>query len=367
MSVGLTQRGHDITVYCRRANVPGDPAEYKGVRLRYTPHIEHKSLGTLTHSLTSTWDAMRRDFDVLLYFNSATAPAALIAKVGSDAPIVLNVDGLEWKRRKWGVLGRTYYVLAEWLSGKVADRVIADSLAIQRYYAQRWKRPSTFVPYGAHLEGPERPEVLQEYGLAPDSYFLVASRLEPENNADITIEAFRRLVTDKRLVIAGGANYRSRFVERLRRDANDRVLFLGPVYKAGHIRELHCGAFAYVHGNEVGGTNPALLKALGYGNCVLALNGSFNAEVVGDAALLYGRDPDDLARQMRRLLAEPQLVHWLRERARQRIREAYQWDHVVDGYERLLERAAALEYRASRDADDVYPAAEAVARTAPRP
>ncbi len=367
VSVGLTQRGHDITVYCRRANVPGDPAEYKGVRLRYTPHIEHKSLGTLTHSLTSTWDAMRRDFDVLLYFNSATAPAALIAKVGSDAPIVLNVDGLEWKRRKWGVLGRTYYVLAEWLSGKVADRVIADSLAIQRYYAQRWKRPSTFVPYGAHLEGPERPEVLQEYGLAPDSYFLVASRLEPENNADITIEAFRRLVTDKRLVIAGGANYRSRFVERLRRDANDRVLFLGPVYKAGHIRELHCGAFAYVHGNEVGGTNPALLKALGYGNCVLALNGSFNAEVVGDAALLYGRDPDDLARQMRRLLAEPQLVHWLRERARQRIREAYQWDHVVDGYERLLERAAALEYRASRDADDVYPAAEAVARTAPRP
>src|SRR5438093_11802462 len=81
VSVGLVQRGHDVTVYCRRGNAPGDPAEYKGVRLRYPPHIERKSLGTLTHTLAATWDAVRRRFDVLLYFNAATAPAALLAKL----------------------------------------------------------------------------------------------------------------------------------------------------------------------------------------------------------------------------------------------------------------------------------------------
>jgi glycosyltransferase involved in cell wall biosynthesis len=364
VSVGLAQRGHDVTVYCRRGNVAGNPEEYKGVRLRYTPHIERKSLGTLTHAVTSTWDAMRQGFDVLLYFNAATAAAALLGKVGSRTPIVLNVDGLEWKRRKWGPLGRTYYVLAEWLSTKIADRVISDSLAIQRYYVERWNTPSTFVPYGAHLDGPAHPEVLQEYGLNPDSYFLVASRLEPENNADVTVDAFSRVATDKALVIVGGANYKSAFVARLTDRADARVRFLGPVYKPGHIRELHCGAFAYVHGNEVGGTNPALLKALGYGNCVLALDVAFNAEVVGDAALLYAKDPEDLAEKMRRLLAEPELVTRLRQRARERIGEAYQWAHVVDGYERILQRAAERGYGATVAADVVYQATEVVGRAA---
>ena len=363
VSVGLALRGHEVTVYCRRGNAPGDPDEYRGVRLRYVRHIERKSLGTITHTLAATWDAVRSGFDVLLYFNAGTAPVALLAKLGGRAPIVLNVDGLEWRRRKWGPVGRAYYVAAEWLSTKVADRVISDSMAIQRYYLDRWRTPSTFVPYGARVEGPERPEILRQYGLEPRSYFLVASRLEPENNADLTVDAFARVATDKRLVIAGAANYRSRFVDELRRRADPRVLFLGPVYTPGHIRELHCGAFAYVHGNEVGGTNPALLKALGYGNCVLALDVPFNAEVVGDAALLYRKDLDDLARMMQRILAEPSLVRQLQDRARQRIRQAYQWDDVVAGYEQILERAVAGEYRATTLPDVAYPAAALIGST----
>ncbi len=363
VGVGLAQRGHQVTVYCRRGNASGDPSEYKGVRLRYARHIERKSLGTLTHTLAATWDALRQSFDVLLYFNAGTAPAALLAKLGGRAPVVLNVDGLEWRRRKWGLVGRAYFVAAEWLSAKVADRVISDSMAIQRYYLERWHTPSTFVPYGARVDGPERPQILKQYGLEPGSYFLVASRLEPENNADVTVAAFARVTTEKRLVIAGAANYRSRFIELLRRRADPRVVFLGAVYTPGHVRELHCGAFAYIHGNEVGGTNPALLKALGYGNCVLALDVPFNAEVVGDAALLYRKDPDDLARLMRRLLAEPDLVRQMGERARQRIRRVYQWDDVVAGYEHILDRAVTGGYRALRQPDVAYAAAALVDST----
>jgi glycosyltransferase involved in cell wall biosynthesis len=361
--VGLVRRGHEVTVYCRRGNAPGDPVTYEGVRLRYRPHLERKSLGTLTHALTATWDALRREFDVLLYFNAATAPAALIAKLASRKPVVINVDGLEWKRRKWGPVGRSYYVLAEWLSTRVADRIIADSLAIQDYYAGRWHISSTFVPYGAPVGGPQQPEILREYGLDPQSYFLVVGRLEPENNADLIIEAFRRVETDKRLVIVGGASYRSRFVERLRRHGHPRVTLLGPVYQAGHLHELYCGAFAYVHGHEVGGTNPALLQALGCGACALVLDVPFNAEVVQEAALLYRRDPDDLAVQMRRLLAEPQLVGRSRERAQRRVLEAYQWEDVVEGYERVLRRVVDGTYRAAPQPDAAYPAAAAVARS----
>jgi glycosyltransferase involved in cell wall biosynthesis len=354
VSVGLAARGHNVWVYCRRGNAAGDPPEYKGVNLVYTRHLEQKVLGTLTHTITATVDALRRGFDVLLYFNAANAVPATLARVGQRAPIVLNVDGLEWKRRKWGVFGRTYYQVAEWLSTRVADRIVSDARAIQRYYEQRWRTPSTFVAYGARIEGAERPEVLREYGLAPGSYFFTASRLEPENNADITVKAFERLGTDKRLVIAGGANYESDFLRRLKETRDARIVFLGPVYKPGHIRELHCGAFAYVHGNEVGGTNPALLKALGYGNCVLALDVPYNAEVVADSAILYKRDPDDLAAKMTRLLQEPELVARLRRRAQERIREAYMWEYIVEGYERILRRAVEGGFREAPPSDIAY-------------
>lgn len=348
---GLAARGHAVTAYCRKGNAPGDPGEYGGVRLRYTRHIEHKALGTLTHTLTATADALRRDFDVLLYFNAANAVPAMLAKVARAAPIVLNVDGMEWKRRKWGPVGRTYHRIAEWLSTKIADRVVSDSRAIQEYYDRRWNTPSTFVPYGAHIAGPEHPEILKEYGLEPDSYFFTASRLEPENNADITVRAFEQVATDKRLVIAGGANYQSEFVRSLRTTKDPRVVFLGPVYEPGHIRELHCGAFAYIHGNEVGGTNPALLKAMGYGNCVLALDVPYNAEVVVDAALRYRRDPIDLAAKLRLLLSDRALVERLRQAARERVRSAYGWDQVIEGYERILRRAAASGYRGGPPSD----------------
>jgi len=364
VSVSLVARGHDVTVYCRRGNAPGDPSEHRGVRLCYPPHVERKSLGTLTHALTSTWHASGEAFDVLLYFNAATAPAVLLAKLLSRGriPVVLNVDGLEWRRRKWGALGRRYYVLAEWLSTKVADRVVTDSLAIQEYYSERWGAPSTFVPYGAHVGGAVHPEILREYQLSPGSYFLAVGRLEPENNADLILAAFRRVVTDKQLVIVGGVNYRSTFVERLHRHGDPRVRLLGPVYAPGHLRELYCGAFAYVHGHEVGGTNPALVQALGSGVCALALDVPFNAEVLGDAGMLFRRDPDDLATQMRRLLTEPELARRLGECGRRRVEEAYRWDQVVVAYERVLERAVDGHYKSAPPADPVYLAQDRVAR-----
>ncbi|HUK20985.1 MAG TPA: DUF1972 domain-containing protein [Gemmatimonadales bacterium] len=350
VSRGLANRGHAVTVYCRRGNAPGDPTTYGNVQLRYVRHIDHKILGTLSHTLSATCDALCRDFDVLLYFNAANALPALLGRL-AGRPIVLNVDGLEWKRRKWGVMGRSYYQLAEWLSTRVATRILSDAMAIQAYYERRWRTPSTFIPYGAHIAESEHPTVLSHYGLEAGGYFLTASRLEPENNADLTVRAFADVPTEKKLVLVGGANYDSQFVRRLHETRDSRVMFLGPIYDAEHIRELHCGAFAYVHGNEVGGTNPALLKAMGFGNAILALDVPFNAEVVADGALLYRKTPAHLAAQMCQLLDDPALVRELRDRARERARLAYSWERVIDGYERVLTAAATGAYRSRPPSD----------------
>jgi len=335
IAIGLVRRGHDVTVYCRPGNAPGDPEEHEGVRLIYRDFIESKFLGTVSHTHRCIRHARRQKYDVLMVFNVANAILTLIPRL-TGSRIALNVDGLEWKRAKWGPVAKLYGLFSEWLSTKTAHRVVTDNGAIQDYYEQRYNTPSTFVAYGAHVESSDSPEVIEQYGLTGDDYFFVASRLEPENNADLTIDAFRHVKTNKKLVIAGSANWKSPYIERIQNTADERVIFLGGVYEPGHIKELHCNCFAYVHGNEVGGTNPALLKALGYGNCVLALDNPFNAEVVADAGLMYNKDSGDLASKMQALVDHPETAEAYRRRGVERIQSAYQWDTITEGYEKLF-------------------------------
>jgi glycosyltransferase involved in cell wall biosynthesis len=350
LAVGLAARGHDITVYCRPGNVAGDPSSFRGAKLVYRKFVDTKSLGTISHTANCLFDAVRRDFDVLMVFNAGNGPLCVVPRLWRK-PFAVNVDGLEWKRAKWGRLVKLYYQFGEWASAHLADRVVSDSRAIQKYYDDRFSTPSTFIAYGAHVETSERPGVLDEYDLSPGDYFFVASRLEPENNADLTVRAFEKTKTEKKLVIAGGANWDSPFVEQLKRTTDPRVQLLGPIYKDGHIPELHAHCYAYVHGNEVGGTNPALLKAMGYGNCILALDVPFNAEVVGESAMLYSKDADDLASKMQVLLDNPALAAEYRRRAPERIEEAYQWDTVVRDYEILFERLKAGYYVTEKASD----------------
>ena len=337
VATALVERGHEVTVYCRPGNAAGDPTELNGVRLVYRPLIETKVFGTFTHTAMSLLHAVRQDFDVMMICNAGNGPLCVLPRLLGKR-FAVNVDGLEWRRAKWGRFAKLYYQFGEWCSAHLGDRVISDSHGIQDYYDRRYKIPSTFVTNGAHVAGSVDPSILDQYDLTPGDYFFVASRLEPENNADITVREFEQVDTTKKLVIAGGANWDSPFVERIKQTEDPRIRFLGPVYEDGHIQELHAQCYAYVHGNEVGGTNPALLKALGYGNCVLALDVPFNAEVVADSALLYSKDPSDLAAKMKRLIDEPELAAEYRRRAPLRVQEAYTWDAVIDAHELLFER-----------------------------
>ena len=163
----------------------------------------------------------------------------------------------------------------------------------------------------------------------------------PENNADLIVDAFNRIKTDKVLAIAGNANYKSDFVDRLKQMAGPRVKFLGHVGSVDHVRELHCNSYAYVHGHMLGGTNPALLKALGYGNMVLALNTPFNQEVVQNYGILFDKDAEDLRAKLQYVEDHPKVASEYRRRAPDRIREAYTWEHIADQYEELFLELAA--------------------------
>jgi len=335
ISVRLVERGHEVIVYSRKGNYDDSLYYYKGVKLINLPSIKTKITDTFSHTLFSMIHVLFQGIDIIYVMNAANSPMCIIPKIFGKK-VVINVDGLEWKRKKWGFVGRSYYLFAERLSTLLSTRIISDSMAIKKYYWEKYKTKSTFIAYGAYLEKSENPEILKEYNLKPDDYFLIASRLEPENNADLTVKAMALVKTNKKLAIVGGANYKSKFIKDLM-DVNDsRIIFLGPVYKEGHIKELHCNCYAYVHGNEVGGTNPALLKALGYGNAVLALDVNFNSEVIKDAGILYNKSVYDLANKIQYLIDNPNIRNQLKIKAIERIKEAYTWEKITDEYERLF-------------------------------
>jgi len=338
----LVERGHDVIVYCRKSLFKDRPPEYKGVRLIYLPSIETKNLGTFTHTFACMFDVLRRNVDAMLVTNVANAFHCVIPRLFRQK-CAINVDGIEWKRGKWGPVGKFYFYSNARLCGKILPKgIVTDAYGMRKLYLEEFGTRSACIAYGANIEGSSNPEVVAQYGLERGNYYLIASRLVPENNAALIVEGFNQSPTRRVLAIAGDANYRAKFIDDLKATAGDRVRFLGHVGSIEHVKELHCGAYAYIHGHMMGGTNPALLKALGFGNCILAHDNPFNAEVIGGAGLLF-KDAEELARKITLIERQPEIAEDLRRRAPDRIRARYTWEHITDQYEELFYQLAAGE------------------------
>jgi glycosyltransferase involved in cell wall biosynthesis len=332
----LVERGHAVTVYCRGARDPSDGDAYRGVRLVHLPALRHKYAETLSHTLLSAVHAAFRRYDIVYVCNSANAPICFIPWARRQRT-VLNVDGLEWQRKKWGAPAKRYYRWAARLAAHMPIEVVTDASVIHDFYRKTWGRETRCIPYGTALfDRGHLAERLSSMGLEPDGYVLYVSRLEPENNAKLVVEAYREVATGVPLVIVGDAPYARSYIAEVRRAADDRVRFLG--YRFGDdYHALQANARLYVQATEVGGTHPALVEALGHRNAVVAHDVPEHREVVGDAGTYYGfRDRADLAREIGRLLAAPEEVADLRERAARRVEDRFSWRAVTDEYERYF-------------------------------
>lgn len=334
----LVATGYEITIYCRRGQYPEDmrPAEYKGVRLKYVPSPGGKNLSGIVATLFASLDAIAsRRYDLFFFVNVGMGHHAALCRV-MGATVVMNVDGLDWKRAKWGPLAKLYFRTAVRSAIRFCNRLVTDAEAMRKIYLEEFGKETTMIAYGAYVESSVNPDVVKQFGVVPDGYYLIASRLIPENHADLIILGFLESGTSRKLVIAGGANYDSPFHRRLREIATDRVIFTGHIHDQSVIKELHCNCFAYVHGHSVGGTNPSLLKAMGYGNCILALDTIFNREVLEDTGLFFPKDAHALALLIQKVESDPRLVSELRAKAPRRIEKEYSWEKVSAQYDELF-------------------------------
>ena len=306
------------------------------MRLTVLPALRSKHLETVSHTFAAAVHASRRGFDAALMCNAANAPFVRILQF-AGTPVALNVDGLERKRRKWGVAGRTYYRICERLAARLPDALITDAEVIHRYYRRAYGADSEMIVYGGDLEPPTGVDTLEKLGLESGEYLLYVSRFEPENNPDRVVEAYRRVGGKRRLAMVGGAPYARGLTRRVGELADDRVLLPGPVYGAGY-RQLLFNCRAYIHATEVGGTHPALVEAMGAGRPVLYYDTPENREVAGTAGLQFRFDGDRaLEDVLTKVLDDQNRLSEMGRESRHVVDERYLWADVADAYERLLE------------------------------
>ena len=335
----LARRGHDVTLYCRRGQF-NDPAPYRGVRRVLLPALRSFRLGTLSHAVPASLVARFRRHQVVFVVNIANVPACLLGRATGQRT-VLNTDGQEWIRGKWGRGARAYWRLCARLAARTTSALVADSTGMHDVYRQEFSAESTVIPYcWTDLEPDEDPSpVMERFSLEPYRYFVVAARLNPENNVAEIARGYVRSGVRDPLLVLGEANYDSPVRAELARLAGEF-----PTLRIhGHVDDRHTFATlvayssAYIHGHRVGGINPSLLEAMGSGANVIALDTVFNREALGPAGTYFS----DFEQQLADLIASAQSEGApagirQREAARCRVREVFSLEAVVDAYEELF-------------------------------
>ncbi|BBE22138.1 glycosyl transferase [Arthrobacter sp. MN05-02] len=329
----LAARGHDVVVYCRSSDGTR-PAEneYKGMTLVHLPALKRRSLETLSHTGLSAGHLFVRRADVAVVFNAANSPWLPVLRA-AGIPVATHVDGLEWKRAKWGPLGKRYYRVAESLAVRWSDALIADAAGIQDYYRQEFGVDSTYLAYGAPILEGGASHRLAELGLTPGGYHLVVARFEPENHVHVIVEGYVRSKAELPLIVVGSAPYSDGYTQHVTSLGDERVRFIGGVWDQELLDQLYANARIYWHGHSVGGTNPSLLRAMGAGVATNAFDVNFNREVLG-ANGEYFADAAAIPAQVHAAEASASDTV-LRGKKSQVDALAYDWDRVAEGYERL--------------------------------
>ncbi|MCU0455721.1 MAG: DUF1972 domain-containing protein [Bacteroidales bacterium] len=333
ISVLLAANGIDVTVQCDFNS--SDLTTYQGVNLW------HASLTKSENPLKYYLEGFRyglRNCDVILAASCAASvfyPLNLFKR----KVIITNPDGLEYKRKKWPLAKRIYLKVSEMLSMAMSDYIVADSSNIKRYIDSTYAFASAktrIIEYGAHLNHEVDPECLHKYGVGKSGFYLVVSRLEPENHLEMILDGHKRSGTSYPILIAGNI-LETEYVKKMMESyASERVIFAGGIYNRNELFTLRHSCKAYIHGHSVGGTNPSLLESMASRNIIIAHDNVFNREVTDDGQF-YFSTPEECARRINEveMLGDSDAERY-REKGYRMIVDRYNWNAILTKYLNLL-------------------------------
>jgi glycosyltransferase involved in cell wall biosynthesis len=330
LSTGLVQRGHEVIVYNSHTH-PYQENEFNGVKLIHCKDPEDKigTAGQFIYDLNCILDARKRKFDIILQlgYTSSSIWSRLFPK---KAVLTTNMDGLEWKRTKYSKKVQKFLQYAERLAVKHSDHLISDSIGIQDYLKNKYRKNSTYIPYGASpFENPNS-EVLQTYCLAEYNYDLLIARLEPENSIDIILQGVAEANYNRPFLVIGKHETKYGTYLKEKYKSFERIQFMGGIYDQEVLNNLRYYSNIYFHGHTVGGTNPSLLEAMGSSALICANDNIFNKTILG-ADAFYFTSTKDITCSLE-TINKQENSHYIQNNIN-KIKELYNWNKIIDKYE----------------------------------
>jgi glycosyltransferase involved in cell wall biosynthesis len=336
LSTRLVKKGHEVTVYCCRPYSTTDDRIYQGVKRIVLPTIRSKVLEKPVFAFLSLLSSTVENYDVVLMLGISVSFFCFIPRLSGEK-VIINIDGLEWQRRKWGPVISSLLKFEERMAGSMADIVVTDSRRVQSYYREKYGKDSVYIAYGAEMIDYPPGNILKRYGLNRDEYILYVSRFEPENNPLLVREAYDAIRNpSKKLVMVGDAPYADVYIQKVKDTENPDVLFTGYLFGDAY-KELLSNAYFSIQATEVGGTHPALVEAMGAGRCVLANDVPEHREVLGNAGVYY-KGKEELISKLQELMTDTLLVKEKGMSARKIAQDEYSWEKITDEYERLFQK-----------------------------
>ncbi|MDP2867926.1 MAG: DUF1972 domain-containing protein [Methyloversatilis sp.] len=334
----LVTRGWQVIVYCQEDGAgPVVSDEWEGISRITIPVSKEGPKGTIIFDWKSTLHASKHS-DLCLTLGYNTAVFCVLLRI-KGVRNVINMDGIEWRRKKWGRIAKTWFWLNDWAGCWLGNHLVADHPEIASHLATRTSvaKIST-ISYGADKVDSGPVSTLSKFRLESRRFLTVIARAEPENSLLEIVAGFSEKHRGVKLVVLGKYDAASNdYHKSVLEAAGDEVIFVGAIYDKSVVQTLRYYSLAYVHGHQVGGTNPSLVEALGAGNAVLAHNNKFNRWVADDCAL-YFNGAQEFSKKLDELLSTDELAPRLGTLAAARFTKYFTWQKILGEYEQLLEK-----------------------------
>ena len=334
----LVKRGWDITVYCQEDGIGESyESQWNGIKRIHIPVANQGPLGTIIFDLKSVWHA-RKNKAVHLTLGYNTACFNILQRLYGITNVI-NMDGIEWKRQKWSGIGKAWFWLNERLGCWFGNHLIADHPRIKDHLATRVSSEKiTMIPYGGLDVTKADENLLEHYGLIKNTYSIVIARPEPENSFLEIVTAFSAQAGKQKLVVLGTFTPdTNQYHKKVISAAGSNVIFPGAIYDADIVGALRYYARFYVHGHQVGGTNPSLVEGLGANCAVIAHDNHFNRWVAGDGAF-YFSDTEHLNAFLNDEYLDDDFVMNKKGRAKEQFNSRFKWEDILAQYEDVLGR-----------------------------
>ncbi|KKB77277.1 hypothetical protein VW29_18050 [Devosia limi DSM 17137] len=335
LALYLRDRGWNVTVYCQADNNAAHRREddWNGIRRVHFGTAHGGPIGTVQFDLRCVLDVLRRPgIDLVLGYN--TAILNVLQRLAGRR-VLMNMDGIEWKRGKWPLPARAWFYCNEVIGSNTCSTAIADHPEIARHLARRSFRPAEIIPYGAASVSAAPVAPLDPFGLHPSRYMLTVARMEPENSILEMVSAFSARPRGMKYLLLGALDPSKPYHRRVRAAASDEVVFAGAIYDRPIVQALRFHAYACLHGHQVGGTNPSLVEAMGAGSAIIAHDNRFNRWTAGEGQLFF-TDINSCSAALGEALTNSARITVARQMARQRHQQHFRWEDVLHAYEQLL-------------------------------